>query len=103
MLDGPNNSLHLLLVALGLAVVLGLLHLVANGVLGGGETKELASEETVEGRQEGLPSAGGGVRVLGNVLVGLLGGTTSGLLDGLGDVLGTLLDGLHCEGCCLVT
>ena len=45
------------------------------------------------------PSADGGVGVLGDLLVGLLGGALSGLLDRLGDVVGALLDGVHYDGC----
>lgn len=46
-----------------------------------------------------IPSADGSIRVLGDLLVGLLGGTAGGLLGSLGDVVGTLLDRLHCERC----
>jgi hypothetical protein len=45
------------------------------------------------------PSADGGIRVLGDLLVGLLGGTRGGFLGLLGNVVGTLLDGIHCDGC----
>lgn len=44
-----------------------------------------------------IPSADGGIAVLGNLLVGLLGGSAGGLLDSLGDVVGTLLEGIHCQ------
>jgi hypothetical protein len=73
--------LDVLLVDLSLVVVAGLLDLVAEGVLGGGDT-----------------SANGGLSVLGNLLVDLLAGARSGSLDGLRDVVGGLLDRLHCEG-----
>jgi hypothetical protein len=42
-----------------------------------------------------LPGADGGVAVLGNLLVSLLGGTGDGLLSLLGDKVGALLDGVH--------
>lgn len=48
-----------------------------------------------------IPSADGGIAVLGNLLVGLLGGSAGSLLDSLGDVVGTLLEGIHCQ-CTLV-
>ena len=50
-------------------------------------------ESLVDGMDE--PSAERGVGVLGDLLVGLLGGALSGLLDRLGDVVGALLDGIH--------
>lgn len=59
---------------IGLGVVLGLVHLVSNGVLGGGCAGAQAS-----------------ITVLGDLLVGLLGGGGSGTLDGLGDVVGSVL------------
>ena len=43
-----------------------------------------------------LPSADGGVGVLGDLLVGLLADTGGGTLDALGDVVESLLSGLHC-------
>lgn len=45
-----------------------------------------------------LPGANVGVGVLGDVLVGLLGGLGSAALDGLGDVVCGVLDGLHFVG-----
>ena len=44
-----------------------------------------------------IPSADGGVAVLGDLLVGLLGSTRGGLLDLLTDEVGTLLDRIHCD------
>ena len=86
---------------LALGVVLGLVNLVAESVLGGGGTVELIVRIIViEKRREKevLPSADGGVAVLGDVLVGFLGGSRGSLLDLLADVVGTLLDGIHCNG-----
>lgn len=74
-------SLDGLLVGLALALVLLLLGLVANSVLGSRGT-----------------GAEAGIRVLGDLLVGLLGGTRGGLLSLLSDVVGALLDGIHCDG-----
>ena len=71
-----------LLVDVGVGVVLLLVDLVANGILGGGGT-----------------AAEGGVVVLGDLLVGLLGSGRASALDGLRDVVGGVLDGLHCEDC----
>lgn len=45
-----------------------------------------------------VPGANADIAVLGNLLVGLLGGTRGGALDGLGDVVDGLLSGLHCVG-----
>lgn len=50
----------------------------------------------INGREVNIPSADGGIVVLGNLLVGLLGGTAGSLLDSLGDVVDTLLEGIHC-------
>ena len=47
----------------------------------------------------GLPSADGGVGVLGNLLVGVLAGSVGSALDGLGDVVRALLEGVHCVDC----
>lgn len=47
---------------------------------------------------EALPSGDGVVAVLGDVLVGLLGGLGGGALDGLSDVVGGLLSGIHVDG-----
>lgn len=47
---------------------------------------------------EALPSGDGVVAVLGDILVGLLGGVGGGALDGLGDVVGGLLSGVHDDG-----
>lgn len=44
-----------------------------------------------------LPGAEAGIRVLGDLLVGLLGGTRGSLLSLLSDVVGALLDGIHCD------
>ena len=71
-----------LLVGLGAGVVAVLLGLVLQGID--------ASLST---------SADGGVVVLGNLLVGLLGRTSGGALDGLGDVVAGLLEGIHCDRC----
>ena len=87
---------------LALGVVLGLVNLVAESVLGGGGTVEEIVRTIVidkrRGKKEVLPSADGGVAVLGDVLVGFLGGSRGSLLDLLADVVGTLLDGIHCDG-----
>ena len=83
---------------LALGVVLLLLGLVTKSVLGGGGTAFCVSDLCVEdGGSEVLPRADGGVVVLGDLLVGLLGGSVGGLLDLLTDVVGTLLDGIHCD------
>lgn len=55
---------------ISLGVVGSLVHLIANSVLGGSSTGSQAC-----------------VRVLGDVLVGLLGNSSSGTLNGLRDVL----------------
>jgi hypothetical protein len=68
-----------LLVGGALGVVLGLRGLVAESVLGGAGT-----------------GADAGVAVLGDLLVGLLGGGSGGLLDLLANKVTGLLDGLHC-------
>lgn len=44
-----------------------------------------------------LPSANGGIVVLGDLLVGLLAGTGGSALNGLRDVVGGLLEGIHFE------
>ena len=44
-----------------------------------------------------IPSADVGVVVLGDLLVGLLGGLRASALDRLRNVVGGVLDGLHCE------
>lgn len=62
--------LDLLLVDLSVSVVLGLVKLVANGILSSGGT----------GTERGIV-------ILGDILVGFLGSTRSTLLDGLGDVV----------------
>lgn len=59
---------------ISLGVVLGLIHLVSNGILGSRGTRS-------EGR----------VSVLGDLLVGLLRGSGTGALDGLGNVVGGVL------------
>lgn len=46
-------------------------------------------------RVRDIPGADVGVVVLGNLLVGLLGGTAGGLLDLLGDGVAGVLDGVH--------
>lgn len=51
---------------------------------------------------QNVPSADGGVAVLGNLLVGLLGSAVGGGLDGVRDVVGGLLDGVHVDGLGLV-
>ena len=76
-----ESGLDGLLVALTLGGVTRLLSLVTQGILGSGGT-----------------SADGGVAVLGDVLVGLLGSTGGGLLDLLTDEVGALLDGIHYDG-----
>jgi len=70
-----------LLVDIGSAVVLLLVDLVTDGVLGGGGT-----------------GAEGGVAVLGNLLVALLGGSGESALNGLRDVVGGVVDLVHCDG-----
>ncbi len=49
------------------------------------------------GRRADIPSRERRVGVLGDLLVGLLGGGRAGLLDSFGDVVGGVLDGLHYE------
>ena len=70
-----------LLVNIGSAVVLLLVHLVTDGVLGSGGA-----------------GADGGVAVLGNLLVGLLGGGGESALNGLRDVVGGVVDLVHFDG-----
>jgi hypothetical protein len=61
--------------------------------------KGLATEHKhISMATESLPSAERGVAVLGDLLVGLLGGTASGLRDLLGNEVGTLLERIHCNG-----
>jgi hypothetical protein len=48
--------------------------------------------------QDIIPGGEGGIAVLGDLLVGLLGGGRDALLDGLADVVDGVLDSLHCEG-----
>ena len=93
------HNLDLLLVGLGLAAGGGLVNLVANGVLGSGSAVKLMLAHRYKRRRSGisLPSADGGVAVLGNLLVGLLGCTVDGLLNLVADEVGTLLDRLHCD------
>ena len=93
------GSLDSLLVSLALGVVLGLGGLVADGVLGSrGTDNMLARYSGLKlSMCEDIPSADASVGVLGNLLVGLLGGGGSGLLNLLRDVVGTLLDGIHCD------
>jgi len=80
VLEVEHLVLSSLLVDISLGVVGGLILLVDNSIL----------SRTGTGAQ-------GGIRVLGNALVGLLGclGTTT--LDGLRDVVGGVLDGLHID------
>jgi hypothetical protein len=92
-----------LLVGLSLGVVRRLVHLVTQSVLGSAHAvkKPLAIQShTCNGldleRCVNLPSSNVGVVVLGNLLVGLLGGLGGGALDGLSDVVGSVLDGVHC-------
>ena len=94
-----HSSLGVLLVGLSLVVVGGLVNLVAQSVLGGrGTAKVLVKDSVLRYVRSGsIPSADGGVAVLGNLLVGLLAGTGEGTLDGLRDVVDGLLSGLHCE------
>lgn len=87
-----------------LGVVAALVELVTNGILGSGQTVERLLGYTfrsIQGcsmREEShIPGADIGVAVLGNLLVGLLGGARDGTLDSLRDVVGGLLGGLHCE------
>jgi hypothetical protein len=89
-----------LLVDISLAVVAGLLNLVAQSVLGGGQTvKTLVNlvHEYSSRNEESLPGGGVDVAILGDLLVGLLGSTRGSALNGLRDVVGGLLDGLHCD------
>lgn len=74
MLDG-------LLVDIGRSVVLLLVNLVADGILGGRRT-----------------SGNVGVVVLGDRLVGLLGGGAGGTLDGVRDVVGGVRNLVHVDG-----
>ena len=76
-----------LLVDIGRAVVLLLVELVTDSILGSRGT-----------------SAERGVAVLGDLLVGLLGGGGKSTLDGVSDVVGGVVDGIHCDGwgVCLV-
>jgi hypothetical protein len=48
-------------------------------------------------RRECLPSANGGVAVLGDLLVGLLGSTAGDLLDLVIDEVAGLLERIHCD------
>lgn len=95
-----------LLVNIGLGIVSLLVKFVANGVFGSSQTirsnvsKCIHCGVVAASRNKitkHLPSAGTGVAVLGNLLVGLVAGAGDGTLDGLRDVVGGLLDGLHCE------
>jgi hypothetical protein len=70
-----------LLVDICRSVVLLLVNLVTDGVLAGGKT-----------------GGGGGVAVLGDLLVTLLGGSGRGTLDGISDVRGGVVDGIHFDG-----
>jgi hypothetical protein len=88
-----------LLVEVGLALVAVLVDLVTKSILGSRSAvrRSMVSERTLfkNPRSVSLPSANGGVAVLGNLLVDLLGAGGCGTLDGLRDVVGGLLDGLH--------
>lgn len=59
---------------ISLGLVGGLVELVSNGILGGGST-----------------AGDGCIRVLGDLLVGLLGSLRTSALDGLGNVVGGVL------------
>lgn len=91
-----------LLVGLGGGVVLVLVGLVLEGIEASLDT---VRESMLVGwsKKRGLlcknvPSADGGVAVLGNLLVGLLGSAVGGGLDGVRDIVGGLLDGIHVDG-----
>merc|ERR1739841_131221 len=75
-----------LLVNIGLAVVSLLIELVGDGIASG-----LGAGAEV------------GIAVLGDVLVGLLGSSGTGARNGLGNVVCGVLDGIHCEGLCMLT
>ena len=92
-----------LLVDVGVDGVSLLVDLVTESILGGGSAVclllagELMLCLTVSKVQD-IPGGEGSVGVLGDLLVGLLGGGGDALLDSLADVVGGVLDGLHCEG-----
>jgi hypothetical protein len=84
-------------VSLSLGVVLILVKLVTKGVLGSRGTGIMLACIANRQARVNVPGAEGSVRVLSNVLVGLLGGSAGSLLDRLGDVVDTLLERIHCE------
>lgn len=61
-----------------------------------GVSRLLVEERERKRESSDLPGAEAGIRVLGDLLVGLLGGTRGSLLSLLSDVVGALLDGIHC-------
>lgn len=84
--------LRLLLVALGGSGVLGLVHLVCGLHVSHLPQQERGGRNVKHTAKSVLRGAGAGrdvdVRVLGDLLVGLLGGTGGGLLDLVADVRG---------------
>lgn len=90
-----------LLVDAGRGVVLGLVGLVTYGILGSGSTDEFVSKMSrgTSGSSGNIPSADGSIAVLGDALVGLLGGGVHRSLNGVGDVVGSVLDSVsHFDG-----
>lgn len=88
--------------SLGLSIVRGLVDLVTDGILGGGQAIKAVSG--LHYRYIGsrnicfdLPRANADIVVLGNLLVSLLASTRDSALNGLRDVVESLLGGLHCE------
>ena len=98
--NSRERCLNLLLVTLSSGGVLRLLSLITKSVFGGTSAAVRISRRkiNVETVCSDIPSTERCVAILGNLLVGLLGGTGSGLLDLVGDEVGTLLDGVHDVG-----